>query len=81
MGFIGGYMKLDIPKRFYSDIDWAFRHYNNLVNKYEDTWVAIYNKKVVSSSDDGYKARDIAKKKTKAEKIPIIFISKMSRIY
>lgn len=74
-------MNLNIPKRFYNDTDWALSHYNDLIKKYEDTWVAIYNKKVVSSSDDGYKARDIAKKKTKAEKIPIIFVSKMSHVY
>lgn len=74
-------MKLDIPKRFYTDEDWALKHYNKLIKKYEDTWVAVYNKKVVSSSDDGYKALDIARKKTKAELIPIIFVSKMSHVY
>lgn len=74
-------MKLNIPKRFYDDTDWALRHYNDLVKRYEDNWVAIYNKRVVSSSDDGYKALDLAKKKTKAEKIPIIFVSKMSHVY
>lgn len=74
-------MKLDIPKRFYDDRDWALRHYNDLIKKYEDTWVAIFNRKIVSSSDDGYKALDLARKKTKTEKIPIIFVSKMSHVY
>lgn len=75
------YMRINIPKRFYDDRDWALNHYNALVKRYEDTWVAIYNKRVVSSSDDGYKALDIAKKKTNVENIPIIFVSKMSHVY
>lgn len=74
-------MKLNIPKRFFTDTDWAYNHYNDLIKKYKDTWVAIYNKKVVSSCDDGYKALDIARKKTKIEKIPIVFVSKMSNVY
>lgn len=74
-------MKLDIPKRFYTDRDWAWRHFNDLIKKYEDNWVAIYNKKVVASSDDGYKALEIAKGKTKADKIPVVFVSKMSHVY
>lgn len=74
-------MKLNIPKRFYTDRDWALRHFNNLIKRYEDTWIAIYNKKVVASSDDGYKALEIAKEKTKVDKIPVIFVSKMSHVY
>lgn len=74
-------MKLDLPKRFYSDRDWALKHHNELIGKYEDSWVAIFNRKVVASSDDVYEALDIAKKKTRISEIPVVYISKMSNVY
>lgn len=77
----GGYMKLAIPKRFYEDEDWAYKNYADLVKKYGDRWVAIYNKKIVSSSNDGYKALDRARKITKDDKIPIVFVEKMPHVY
>lgn len=74
-------INLKIPKRFYNDRDWAFKNYNSLYKKYGERWIAIYKRKVVASSDDGFRSLTIARKKTGVEMIPIVFMDNMHRIY
>jgi len=63
-----------MPKRFYSDREWADKHYSELQKKYPNKRVAILNKKVVGVSDDTGNFLEKAKKKTKEKHIPTIWI-------
>ena len=74
-------MRLNIPKRFYKDREWAYKNYNDLIKKYGDRWVAVYNKEVVASSDDVYEALGKARKVTHIDMIPVVFIEKMAYVY
>lgn len=69
-----------IPKRFWEDRKWGFDHYQELVDKYPDQWVAIVDKEVVSAGNLG-EAEAEAKRKTGKKHIPVIFVERGSHIY
>lgn len=69
-----------IPKEFWEDWNWVFSNYSKLVKQYPNQWVAVVNKKIVSSGALG-EVEDKAKAKTKRKHIPIIFIEDGSHVY
>jgi len=71
----------EIPKRFWEDFDWGLDHLSKWMSKYPDQWVAIVNKKVVSSADDIETARSTAIQKTGQTHIPVLFIEGKVHVY
>lgn len=71
----------ETPKRFWEDDEWAEEHYDELVRKYPQKWVAVVHKKVVSVGDSPTKVREEARKKTGAEHIPITFVERGIVVY
>ena len=72
---------MEISKRYWQDNDWAYHHYSELQKKYLEKWVAIVNKKVVSSGLSPKKVMKIAKKKTGAKKFPVIYVESGANFY
>jgi hypothetical protein len=42
-----------IPDHFWEDSKWFFEHGDEIIHRYTDQWVAIYNKEVVAVYKDG----------------------------
>lgn len=70
-----------LPKRFWDDRQWANRHYNELIKKHPNEWIAIVNSKVVASGDNLSQVEKIARNKTRRKYIPVMFIEKGIHIY
>jgi len=75
-----GVMK-KIPKEFWDDMRWGREHRSELLDKYTNQWVAIVDKKVISSGKDLSKVEEEAKWKTHKKQIPTLFIDSGEHIY
>jgi len=72
---------MKVKDRFLEDLDWAEIHHSELVDKYREQWVAVYNKQVVSHGDSLAQVREEAQKKTGRKHIPVYFVDSVSNIY
>lgn len=70
-----------ISKEFWEDQKWGFEHHSELLSKYRDMWIAIADKKVVSSGKNLGKVEKSAKQKTGKKQIPVMFVECGSHIY
>ena len=70
-----------IPKEFWEDMRWGQAHKSELMGKYRGEWVAIVNKKVVASGKNLSKVKEEAKKITKKELFPALFVESGAHIY
>ena len=73
--------KLQIPKRFWEDRKWASERMSELVAKYPDKWIAVFNKKVIAANRELGKAEDEAREKTHEKYIPLIFVGSGAHVY
>ena len=69
------------PKEFWDDMKWGRVHYSELVRKYPDKWIAIVDKKVISSGESIKKIRKEAMEKTGRKHIPVIFVEFGAHVY
>jgi len=76
-----GIIMKKIPKRYWDDDRWAMEHYDNLMSKYPQKWVAIVNGKVVAVADGPKDAREKARKKTGKKYIPVTFVESGLNLY
>tara|TARA_Y100000310_G_scaffold128087_1_gene127245 strand:- start:3228 stop:3470 length:243 start_codon:yes stop_codon:yes gene_type:complete len=67
-------LKQKIPKRFWTDREWAFSHLDAFQDKYDGLWVAVVDKKVAGVAQGPISARKIAKHKTGKDHIPVVFV-------
>lgn len=74
-------VKETISEEFWEDQKWGFEHHTELLKDFKDKWVAISNKKVISFGIDLGKVQEEAKKITKKEQIPVMFVECGSHIY
>ena len=70
-----------MPKKFWEDQKWGFKHHTKLLEEYRDEWIAIVNKRVVASGKDIGKVEEEARRKTGKEFIPVMFVESGSHIY
>ncbi|PKP57368.1 MAG: hypothetical protein CVT89_04600 [Candidatus Altiarchaeales archaeon HGW-Altiarchaeales-2] len=56
------------PKEFFDDLAWAEKEYIKLQRKYPDMWVAVLDRKVVSTGKNLKNVELEAEKKTKKDK-------------
>lgn len=70
-------------KRYWEDLNWATDHHSELLPKYANEWVAIYQKKVVAHGTSGEAVENEAERKTgKPEReIPVYYVESGSNIY
>lgn len=71
----------EIPKSFWEDFDWGLDHLSEWMPKHPDQWVAVVNKKIVSSANDIETARSDAREKTGQTHIPVLFIEGKIHVY
>ncbi len=71
---------IKLPKRFWEDKEWAFAHYSELLEKYQNMWIAVLNKKIIAASPDLGKVEEI-KAKAEDKHIPVIFLEDGSHVY
>jgi hypothetical protein len=76
-----GNIAKSIPKRFWEDEEWAYKHYAALWEKYPNHWVAIYRKRVVAASKGLGRASALARKKTGQLPVPLIYIASGRNVY
>lgn len=74
-------LQQQFPKRYWEDEKWAYSNYTELMKKYPDKWVAVVNKQVVAAGISIRKIKEIARKKTGEELIPVLFIESSPAIY
>lgn len=68
-------------KRFFVDLDWAEKHHGELLAKYREKWIAIYNKQVVANGESLAHVKKEAKQRTGRKHIPVYFVDSVSNIY
>lgn len=71
----------DSEKRFWEDLNWARTHHSQLLARYGDEWIAVYNKQVIAHSPSGEKVEKLARQKLGDEKFPVYFVDSASNIY
>ena len=69
------------PKDFWEDARWAEEHYAELQRQYQDKWVAIVNKKVVSYGENRGEVKKRAMELTGKKYIPLIYVESGAAIY
>jgi len=69
------------PKEFWEDKEWAIEHYIELQKQYMDKWVAIVDKKVVSSGENLGDVEKHAAKKTGKKYIALIYVESGAVFY
>lgn len=73
--------RLPLPgKQFTRDSDWMMRHAEELSLRYPDKWVAVHKRCVVAVADDMGSAERLARERTGAVEIPVVFMGD-SRIF
>lgn len=70
-----------MSKRFWRDMKWGESHHVQLLKKYKDMWVAIFQKKVISAGKNLGEVEDQAKKKLKRDDFPVLFVECGAHIY
>lgn len=70
-----------MDERYLEDLNWAGEHHSQLLEKYREQWVAIFNKQVVASGESITDVRKTAQSKTGERHIPVYFIDSASNIY
>lgn len=72
-----------VSERFLEDLDWAGEHHSELLKRFRDQWVAIYNKQVVAHGTSLEAVEKEAERRTgKDEKeIPVYYVDSGSNIY
>lgn len=75
-------MKSAIPKRYYDDILWAYRHFFEWRNKYGNKWIAVFNHKVIAwGKNVGSVEKQLREKSIKTRFTPIMFVEKGAYVY
>jgi hypothetical protein len=72
-----------VSKEFWDDILWSEEHYSELMEKFPDKWVAIVDKKPVTSGESIKAVERETEKVTGKDKseIPIVFVECGAHIY
>ena len=70
-----------LSDKFWKDDSWAHKHYQELIKKYPNKWVAIFNKKVISFGNDIKQVERKAEGITKDKEFPLLFIEKGAHVY
>ena len=70
-----------VTKEFWEDLLWGEKNHTHFLRQYKDQWIAIVNKKVVSSGEDLGKVEKEAKQKTGRKEIPVFFVECGAHIY
>ncbi|MCK4613254.1 MAG: hypothetical protein KAU14_00500 [Thermoplasmata archaeon] len=69
------------PKEFWDDMRWGRKHYQELIEKYPDKWVAIVGKTVIAVGDGIKQVRRVALQKTEREHIVTLFVECGDHVY
>jgi hypothetical protein len=72
---------MKVKDRFLEDLDWAELHHSELLKKYREQWVAIYNREVVAHGVSIAQIKEEARRKTGRQHIPVYFVDSPSNIY
>lgn len=74
-------MNLKVKERFLEDLNWAGEHHTELLKKYRNEWVAIYNKRVIAHGLSGEKVENQAKAKVGDKSVAMYYVDSGSNIY
>ena len=70
-----------MEKHFWPDLRWAREHHSDLLERYRDQWIAVYNKKVIAHGESGEHVEREAKKKAGNNSFPLYYVDSGSNIY
>ena len=70
-----------LPRGFWIDQKWIFTNYDKLARQYANKWIAVVNKRVVTSGNSISAVKRSTYEKTKRSPVPIMFIEKGINIY
>ncbi|MDI6709006.1 MAG: DUF5678 domain-containing protein [Candidatus Thermoplasmatota archaeon] len=66
---------------FWRDLNWARRNHTKLLEKYVDMWVAVVDKKVIAFGRNLGKVEEEARRKSKRDDFPVMFVECGEHIY
>lgn len=70
-----------ISNDFWQNRQWILEHYNELVAKYADKWIAAIKGKVITSGNSISEVEKTAEKISGKKHIPVMFMEKGVHIY
>ncbi len=70
-----------MDKRLLEDLDWAEEHHSELLRKYRDQWIAVYNKHVIAAGELGGEVEKEASTKLGKKRPALYFVDSGSSIY
>jgi len=68
-------------KEFWEDARWAEENYPELQKRYQDKWVAVVDKKVVSYGENRRDTKRRAMELTGRKYIPLLYVESGAAIY
>ena len=69
------------PKKFWEDEKWAHKNYQELMKKYSNMWVAIFDKKVVYANENLGLVKEIVSRKLGEKIVPLIHVEDGAHVY
>ena len=75
-------VQLSVTTKYWEDQEWGLRHYQELVERYPNLWVAIVDRQVVSWGPDPSAVEEEAARKTgrPKETIALLFVEAGNQI-
>jgi len=70
-----------IEKRFWDDLNWAREHHTDLLTRYQDQWIAVYNREVVAFGPKLGKVEKQARQKTGRHSVTVYFVDSGYNFY
>jgi hypothetical protein len=72
---------MKVKDRYLEDLDWAGEHHTELLKKYRNEWVAIYNKQVVAHGHSGKEVKSRARAQAGDQPVAMYYVDSGSNIY
>ena len=69
------------PKEYWEDKEWVNENYTELVQKYPDQWIAVYDKEVIVANKYLGEVKKVARSKNFPRQCLYVFIEGTMRIY
>lgn len=69
------------PKQFWEDEEWAHQNYQKLMKEYNNMWVAVFDKKVVSANENLGLVKEMIARKLGKKTVPLIHIEDGAHVY
>ncbi|MBI2675204.1 MAG: hypothetical protein HYX24_02000 [Candidatus Aenigmarchaeota archaeon] len=68
-------------ERYWDDLKWAVSRHAELVDDYENEWIAVYDQRVVAHNPDGRRVKTMARNKLANERFVLYYVTAANTTY